>query len=83
MINLGELGVPAGWGGESLVPPGTLRGHRGVFFFLRHQRSRAWGRRKHLERAGAAGRGPLNSTPHVPLSLCGQLFYGRRAGEPF
>lgn len=34
MINLGELGAPAGWGGESLVPPGTLRGHRGVFSFF-------------------------------------------------
>jgi len=33
------------------------------------------------ERGG--GEGELPSTPRIPLSLCGQLFYGRRAGEPF
>lgn len=33
------------------------------------------------ERGG--GEGELHPPPASPLSLCGQLFYGRRAGEPF
>lgn len=84
MINRMVQGTPVGCcgaGGE-LVSGGQSDPSSNIFqawrIFFRHQRSEAWGWRKHLARAGAAGRRALNSTPHVPLSLCGQLFYGRR-----